>query len=99
MKNIGDRVGAILKSNKTTVWLFGYGTYLGYAKPDPELGVAMFGIPVEWKSPSIKLDSGKLVFGAECWWGSESGVKALVEGKAVIMVDIETERAKAKEAR
>jgi hypothetical protein len=97
MRHIGDRVTAILKCNESTVWLFGYGTYQGDVKPDPELGVAMWGVSIEHEVPCIKLDSGKLVFGPECWWGSESAMKARVEGKSIVMVDIDAERAKAKE--
>ena len=93
---VGDRVGAILKANEDTVWLFGYGTYEGQAVPDESLGVKDFaGGPMTHLNYCLKLDSGKLVFGCECWWGPEEYIKSLVTScRVVIVADIEEERNK-----
>jgi hypothetical protein len=42
-------------------------------------------------NPRITLDSGKVVWGCQCWWGSEEKVKKMLEGKEVIMVNIDEE--------
>jgi hypothetical protein len=42
-----------------------------------------FGIP----NPTIKLDTGKTVYGCECWWGSESKVKEMIGDRIVLLVD------------
>lgn len=57
----GDRVTAILKANAQEIHLLGHGTYQGL-KAHPA-----FGFP----NPCILLDSGKTVWGCECWWGAE----------------------------
>jgi hypothetical protein len=97
-RQIGDRVGALLKGEGDTVWLLGYGVYQGYQTPDPSLGVKFFGLDLDHPNPCIKLDSGQLVFGCECWWGDEAGVKQTVARYAkVIDVDIEEARREAAE--
>lgn len=67
---IGDRVGAILSTDKktSTVRFIGYGKYVGDFIPPDEIG---FGIP----NPKIALDSGDFVYGLECWWGCVKAVK------------------------
>lgn len=61
----GTRVGAIKKSSKKTVHLFGYGVYDGdhphaFFDDEPDF---------EIDSPRITLDDGRTVWGCECWWG------------------------------
>lgn len=90
---IGERVGAILSGDEKTVKFLGYGTYDGYCIPEPNEGVKFMGVPMEHANPRITLDSGKHVYGCECWWGSEERVKRMLEGKTVENVDIEVERA------
>ncbi|HYE80352.1 MAG TPA: hypothetical protein VEI97_20435 [bacterium] len=75
----GSRVGAILSEGDGVVRLLGYGVYEG-DQPCPYLG----GTP----NPRIRLDSGQVVWGCECWWNGEDDVKASLEGKQVIMEDI-----------
>jgi hypothetical protein len=47
-------------------------------------------------NPKSLLDSGKVVWGCECWWGPEDQVKASVHDRKVMEFDIEQERVKAK---
>ena len=30
-------------------------------------------------NPRLKLDNGEVVWGCECWWGSEAKIKDMVE--------------------
>lgn len=98
-RTVGERVGAIARADKETVWLFGYGTYQGERVPDPALGVRMFGMPMDHENPCLLLDSGKLIFGCECWWASEARVKEIIGDRRVVEVDIVAERAAAQETR
>jgi hypothetical protein len=90
-REIGQRVGAVSHSKDDTIYLFGYGVYEGDHVPPPEIGGFNTGFP----NPRIKLDSGKIVYGCECWWGSEDAVKRRLEGMKIVEVDIDTERAAA----
>ena len=89
----GERVGAIayteVQEGKKVIYMYGYGTYAGYHTP-PE-SVTFMGMPLT-NNPKIELDNGKVVWGCECWWGSEEEVKKWCEGKEVIELDIEEER-------
>ena len=44
-------------------------------------------------NPKIRLDSGKVVWGCECWWGPEEVVKKTLEGYIVVEVDVDEVRA------
>lgn len=78
-----QRVGAILSSIGNTVYLIGYGTYEGDLVPPPELKL------VSVPNPCIKLDSGKTVYGCECWWGDEAAIKIEVAAfERVVQVDL-----------
>ena len=90
-KEIGTRVGAISHSEGDTVYLFGYGVYEGDHVPPKEVGGFNMGRP----NPRIKLDSGKTVYGCECWWGPEDQIKSKIEGQKIVDVDIDEARAKA----
>lgn len=102
---VGSRVGAILKADKETVHLLGYGVYDG--EQEPPFGP--MGIPKEkhdaitagmkregklpmdyvFTNPRITLDDGRVVWGAHCWWGTEEQVKAACQGRTVIMATVE----------
>lgn len=89
----GIRVGALMSADKDTAYLFGYGVFEGYRKPNPALQVQIFGERMEHENPCILLDSGKRVFGCECWWGPEDKIRELVAKYAnVVNVDIEEQR-------
>jgi hypothetical protein len=97
MHKKGDRVGAISHSKEGIVYFFGYGTYEGDEVPPPGIrfmGVELSGLKQE--NPKIQLDSGKVVWGCECWWGPEEKVRKALEGaKEVVEVDIEVARMQA----
>ncbi len=45
---------------------------------------------LDFKNPRITLDDERgVVYGLQCWWGSEEKIKAMLEGKNVIYVDVE----------
>ncbi|MFZ2452581.1 MAG: hypothetical protein WAW36_18900 [Methylovulum miyakonense] len=76
MTEIGARVGAIEKSDKETVWLFGYGVYDGRIE-HPELG---------FPNSRITLDDGRKVWGCECWWAVEDVIKSKIGDREVVYV-------------
>lgn len=96
----GDRVGALLNSDKDKVYLFGYGVYEGDfptgLDPNPAGWVAETIHEKGAPNPRIRLDDGKIVWGCECWWGSEEEVRNSIGKREIVLVDIETERQKCK---
>jgi len=84
MVKIGDRVGAIRNADSTTVYLYGFGEYMGEEVPTrgflSEIGI---------KNPAIKLDNGQIVYGFECWWGSEVEIKEMIGNRTVVIVPVE----------
>ena len=78
---IGDRIGAILSASNETVNLLGYGVYAGEEEP-PNFFM---------KNPKLQLDNGKVVWGYQCWWGSEEKVKTIIGTRAVVEVTITDE--------
>lgn len=82
MTEIGTRVGAIQKADEETVYLFGYGTYEGLVEPPKDR--QFVGIK---KLPKISLDNGEIVYGSECWWGTEEEVKEIIGGRKVVIVN------------
>jgi hypothetical protein len=67
----GERVGAVLGASKgsenikSVVRFLGYGIYLG-CEVNPDIGIS---------NPKIQLDNGNIVWGFQCWWGSEDKIK------------------------
>ena len=84
------RVGAIMKADKESVYLFGFGKYIGDEIPPENVNCLLSGVP----NPKIELDNGKFVFGCECWWGSEEKIKSMIGDRKVIEVDIDEVRAR-----
>lgn len=84
MRKIGDRIGAVLSANKETVNLLGYGIYAGDEIP-PNGILHIIGA----KNPKLQLDNGKMVWGYQCWWGSEDAVRKMIGNRKVIMTTIE----------
>lgn len=72
------RVGAVRNADKNTVYLYGYGVYEG-DEIHPELG---------FPNPKIQLDNGSVVWGCECWWGSEEKVKQMIGERNVEFVEV-----------
>jgi hypothetical protein len=83
----GTRVGAVQSADATTVKLYGYGIYEGDEIPPKEIDeiLAEIGIP----NPKITLDNGNVVWGCQCWWGSEERVKKMIGDRKVEIVDVE----------
>lgn len=75
---VGERVGAIRDATPEKVFFFGYGVYEG-RKMHPQWGI---------ENPCIKLDSGDVVFGIECWWGPEDKVRDSIGDREVEIVPV-----------
>lgn len=92
--NPGDRVGALLGSDPNTkiVQVFGYGVFEGDHVPEyrGQLSLATSCHEAEVPNPRIRLDSGELVYGAECWWGPETDIRARVERMVANEFTVET---------
>ena len=105
MRNIGDRVGCILSGERDgkTVNFLGYGVYEGdFISPIGPFGMSWeefdeiarkddpnYTADKRAKNPRIKLDNGNIVWGQECWWGDEEKIKKMLDGKTVVIVDID----------
>lgn len=86
---IGTRVGAILGGSNEEVEFLGYGKYMGEDIPIEAIGfMADLIRDTKRKNPKIELDSGEVVYGCECWWGSEEKVKSMLKNKKVNNVSI-----------
>ena len=93
MVDVGGRVIAIKSSDDTTVWIFGYGVRVADEVPGSAggfMGKAL--VENEIENPCILLDSGKKVYGCECWWGSEKLAQKHIIDKQIVEVDIEEYR-------
>lgn len=105
MSKEGDRVIAISHSDGDTLYIFGYGTYLGDMNPTElsekhypagQLGQIVTEMP-DITNPCIKLDNGQIVWGCECWWSpldSERLQAQLSRFKDIIELDIQEQRSK-----
>lgn len=75
---IGDKVFAILgmSPGSSIVKILGPGTYQGEEVP-PKDRPGWAGAMAEMDLPNHKilLDTGEIVFGCECWWGTESSMR------------------------
>lgn len=97
-KRVGDRVGAILGGNNTTVRFFGYGVRVEDEIPAAAAGWMAEALREEGiTNPCILLDSGERVYGCECWWGSEATIRAKVQaweeaGVKIVMVTVKEAR-------
>lgn len=94
---MGQRVGAICcsRDDGQTVELYGYGNYVGDFVPLEAVGGMAEMLKLNSVvNPKIVLDSGKVVYGCECWWGDEDKMKEKLKGKKIVSVDIDEVRAK-----
>lgn len=97
----GDRVGAIKGSSDDVVEFFGFGVYLGRIKPssrsEDQRPVGWIGdviVESDRSNPLIKLDEGGVVWGCECWWGSEDAVSERIanwtsDNRRLEMIDVD----------
>ena len=51
-----------------------------------------YAITMRPTNPKILLDSGKVVWGCECWWGDEDRIRKSIGTKRVVDVDIDDAR-------
>lgn len=70
----GGRVGVILSTSDTEIVMLGYGTYLGNFNPTSE-GVDGPNALI----PKVRLDSGRIVWGFQMYWGAEELVRNSLE--------------------
>ena len=82
------KVTAIESVNEGVMRSYGEGEYLGDKIPDVEPFKSL-----KMKNPCIKLDSGKHIWGFQCWWGETEKVNAKYEGKltGTVIVEVEEE--------
>lgn len=94
---VGERVFAICGTNDDgIVEVFGGGVYIGHQRPPSgPFGLSLDDLGKGYTNPCIALDSGKRVFGFECWWGAEDTVRRSLEGRTTITVDIDAARERA----
>lgn len=86
----GTRVGAIASADDDVVRLYGYGVRIEDQVPDetetrqhPALKALH---EHELPNPTILLDDGGIVYGAECWWGPEQSIVNWIGDRRVIHV-------------
>lgn len=99
-KKIGDRVVAISHSDGDILYIFGYGEYIGLRRPsefkDIDKPCGFMGeemIETDLVNPCIKLDSGEIVWGCECWWGSVEGFERRKKSfKEITLISINSKR-------
>ena len=93
MTDTGTKVLCLHSVKNGVARFFGKGEYVGQRKPQPNEKVFFMGHRVMWLVPCIELESGKRVYGCECWWGEESAVKEkLTEVQEWVEVDIDEYR-------
>lgn len=92
---IGLRIGAILKGDKTSVHLIGFGVYQGDEVPPKDTGgMGSMLHEVGCSNPKLIMDDGQVTWGCECWWGPEEQVRKRIEGLEIIPVNISEERSR-----
>lgn len=75
----GTRVIAVMNATETEVFSFGSGVYDGDF-PCPHFD--------GFDNPRITLDTGKVVWGCQCWWGSEEYMQQkFIGGREVVLVE------------
>ena len=77
-------------------YIFGCGVYVGDEVPDSTAtGNARMMYEEGVANPKIILDSGKVVWGCECWWGPEEQLEEKTQGREVVEVNIDDSRKQA----
>ena len=110
----GDRVVAIRNSKDGVVYVFGHGVYEGdfpyedVTSTEPlvrgskahndyvEKVLVDESLPLP--NPRIRLDSGKIVWGCECWWGGEKGFESEHGGGKSKIVEVDVDEARGERA-
>lgn len=75
------RVFAVKEANKSEVYLYGFGDMTEELCP-------IFDNKI--KNPKITLDDNKgVIWGCQCWWGSVERYEEFIDGRNVIVVDMD----------
>lgn len=92
----GDRVLAMLDRSTTTLWIFGWGTYIGLVdvpKDGPLPGIGDMYRKLDRKCAAVRLDDGRVVFNFESWVIPESKAsKSFGKEFFLLTVDIDLYR-------
>lgn len=83
--NAGKRVGAFLNASDTEVRVLGYGVHEGEFIVPKEINESLHATSTP--SPRIKLDNGDVVWGCECYWGTEQKVLDYIERNKLKVID------------
>lgn len=91
----GARVVAVRDANDEEINIFGRGVYEGEfdapiaitAEEWAELKEGLGELHIT--NPRIRLDSGDVVWGMQCWWGDEETFDKWIEGRKVNVVPVE----------
>jgi hypothetical protein len=71
MTMIGERVLAVRDGDNENLYVYGEGIYVGDLQPPKgtptPLGEVDDSFPPNWTNPCIRLDSGHIVWGCQCW--------------------------------
>ena len=81
MGEVNDYVGAVQKADDDTVWIYGYGKYVG-----DEVPCRGFLQKAQITNPCIVLDNGSKVYGFECWWGDAAEMKKFIGDRNIVEV-------------
>jgi hypothetical protein len=82
------RVVCISNVGKDSYELVGHGQITGRSKCSPDVfvfGRSMAGI----ENPEIKLDSGEVIWGCECWYDSEDVMKMLLGERTPVGISVQ----------
>jgi len=73
-----------------TVYFLGYGEYVGDFIPKEAVGgLAESCRECQIENPKLVLDDGSVVYGCECWWGSEERIKKELLDRAVKVIHVD----------
>src|SRR5512137_163150 len=90
---VGDRVMAIISAERETMTVksLGEGVYMGEEMlPDTAVGFLAKAVrAARAPNPRIDLDSGKTVWGCECWWGTVKSFRDRLPSPPWTWVDVD----------
>lgn len=99
---VGIKVAAVRSIDDKSVYLYGYGEYEGdfkFGEDETEIPpVGLVSILAKKagieENPRIKLESGQVVWGCECWWCPVEKLKEEYGNLEIKNVDIDEDRIK-----
>lgn len=85
---VGSRVGVVLSADDEVVRVLGYGERLEDSVPGSDVmgAVAADARNKNLKVPCLELDDGTHVWGPECFWAAEQGVRNWIGDRRVLLV-------------